>query len=134
MSLESVTYVASGNVAPMRFVGLVSGSDYKVFQATGSTIALAGISGMDVQSFDATNHATDGKTCRVYGVGEVALLELGGTVSAGNYLTSDSNGKGVAVSTTATARGEVGGFALRSGQSGEYIQAVVIKFAGPQSN
>jgi hypothetical protein len=133
MGLESVSYTASGNIAPMRFVAMVSGTDYKVFQSTASDNPL-GISQMALQTYDSSYAATDGHSIRVYGPGEVGLLELGGTVSAGDYVAPDANGKGVAASLTATARDDIGGFALRSGLSGEFVPVQVVKFSAVMAN
>lgn len=126
MSLESFTYVASGNIAPSRFVAMNGGAAYRVNQAAAAD-AVVGISGMGVQSFDSTYHATDAKPCRVYGLGEVALIELGGTVTAGDYLSPDADGKGVRV--TSFSSDGLGARALEGGTSGKLIQARVVEFA-----
>lgn len=133
MSLESVSFTASGNIAPMRFVGLVSGADYKVFQAVAATNPV-GISQVALEKWDSAYAATDGHSIRVFGLGEYPLLELGGTVSTGDYVGPDANGKGVSVSLTATAHDDIGGVALRNGQAGEFIPVQVVKFSGVMSN
>jgi hypothetical protein len=129
MSLESVSFQASGNVSPSRFVSGVSGSDYRVFQATAST-PVVGVSQIGTQEAPGTDAdsgyaATTTKALRVYGMGEVALLELGGTVSAFDYVAPDASGKGTAASLNVSSIQYVGGQALRSGISGEKIPVVV---------
>ncbi len=126
MSLESVTYVASGNIAPSRFVAMDGGAAYRVNQAVAAS-APVGISGTYNETFDSSYHATDARPSRVFGVGEVALLELGGTVTAGDYLAPDSAGKGVRV--TSFSSDFLGARALQGGVSGDFIQARVAEFA-----
>jgi hypothetical protein len=132
MSLESVSFVASGNAYPSRFMAGVVGTDYRVFQAT-ATDAPIGISQMGTQEAPGTDAdsgyaATTGKQLRVYGPGEVALLEIGGNVSAFDYLKPDANGKGVAASLNTTALQYVGARALRTAVSGEKIPVIVTPF------
>jgi len=126
------TYQASGNISPSRFVALVSGTDYTVTQcvAAGNPV---GISHKGTEAWDSVYAATDGRGVGVHGPGSTALLELGGVVSAGDYLAPDANGKGVAVSLTATAHDDYGAFALRNGLSGELITVKVVKFSGPMA-
>jgi len=124
MSLESPSFVASGNINPMVFVTQASNSDYVVRQATSGDRPI-GISGTFTEKFDSTYHATDGHTVRVYGIGEVALLTLSGTVNFGDPLKPDTNGTGIQGLTSA----KVGAIALRSGVSGDNIQAVVVFYA-----
>lgn len=125
MSLESVTYVASGNIAPSRFVAMNGGAAYRVNQAAAAD-SVVGISGQGKETFDSSYHATDGRPCRVFGIGEVALLELGGTVTAGDYLAPDADGKGVRV--TSFSSDALGARALRGGASGDLIHARVVEF------
>lgn len=129
MSQSSITYNASGNISPMRFVKLVSGTDYTVAQA-GANESVIGVSGTYTETFDSVYHATNGRCCKVSDPTEVPLLELGGLVSAGYYLKSDADGKGVQGSTTISSHQEFGAIALRNGRSGEFIPVKVVKFMG----
>lgn len=126
---NNITYQASGNISPSRFVALVSGTDYTVTQSVAAGVPV-GISMKGTEAWDSVYAATDGRGIGVHGPGETALLELGGTVSAGDYLAPDSAGKGVAVSLTATAHDDYGAFAFRNGLSGEFIPVKVVKFSG----
>ena len=65
-----------------------------------------------------------GKVVGVHQEGEIALLKLGGTVNAGDLLTSDASGQGVAV-TASTALQYIGAIALHDGSSGEFINVKV---------
>jgi hypothetical protein len=127
--MEGISYTADGNIAPSRFVSISAGEDYRVDQADG-TLPIVGISQKWLETFDATYHATAGKTCCTFGLGQTGLLQLGGVVSAGDYLKADSNGKGVQASLTATGHQEVGAFALMSGLSDEKIEVRVVTFGG----
>jgi hypothetical protein len=134
MSYGADSYVANGNISPSRFVKMVAGSDYKVEQAAAATDVPVGVSGTYTQTFDSTYHATAGKTCRVYGKGEFPLLELGGIVSAGDFLVADSDGKGVVGSLTLSTHQDFGARARSNGRSGELIRVEVVAFSGRMGN
>lgn len=129
MSESAISYTASGNISPMRFVKEVTGVDYTVAQA-GSGDTIIGVSGIYTERFDTVYHATNGNVCKVSDPTEVPLLELGGLVSANNYLVSDSSGRGIAGSTTISSHQEFGAVALRNGRVGEFIPVKVVKFMG----
>ena len=129
MAESAISYTASGNISPMRFVKLVTGSDYTVAQC-GANDSIIGVSQIFTQSFDTVYAATDGNVVGVSDPTQVPLLELGGLVSAGDYLNSDSSGKGVKGSTTLSSHQEFGAVALRNGRSGEQIPVKVVKFMG----
>lgn len=122
MSLENPTFQASGNISPSRFVAGVSGITARVFQAT-ATDAPVGISQQGLRRYDSTYAAATGEPLRVYGPGEEAMLELGGTVSAFDWLAPDADGKGVKVTLNTTAIQYPGAQALMNGVSGALIRA-----------
>ena len=99
---------AEGEIGP--YVIVTHGTaDYAVKAATGATVALVGTT-------DELGKLSNGRVdvC-TGGIPEVAL---GGTVAAGDPLTSDASGKAV----KATAAGNrILGFALVSGASGDII-------------
>ena len=101
-------FEAEGEIGP--YVIVTHGTaDYAVKAATGATVALVGTT-------DELGKLSNGRVdvC-TGGIPEVAL---GGTVAAGDPLTSDASGKAV----KATAAGNrILGFALVSGASGEII-------------
>lgn len=132
MGYGADSYVANGDINPMRFVKLVAGSDYKVVQCDATSVPI-GVSGTSTERFDSTLHATATHTCRVYGKTEFPLLELGGTVSAGDYLVSDINGKGITASLTATGHQDFGARARSNGNAGEFIRVEVVAFSGRQA-
>lgn len=101
-------FEAEGEIDP--YVIVTHGTaDYAVKAATGATVALVGTT-------DELGKLSNGRVdvC-TGGIPEVAL---GGTVAAGDPLTSDASGKAV----KATAAGNrILGFALVSGASGDII-------------
>lgn len=101
-------FEAEGEIGP--YVIVTHGTaDYAVKAATGATVALVGTT-------DELGKLSNGRVdvC-AGGIPEVAL---GGTVAAGDPLTSDASGKAV----KATAAGNrILGFALVSGASGDII-------------
>ena len=101
-------FEAEGEIGP--YVIVTHGTaDYAVKAATGATVALVGTT-------DKLGKLSNGRVdvC-TGGIPEVAL---GGTVAAGDPLTSDASGKAV----KATAAGNrILGFALVSGASGDII-------------
>lgn len=135
MAANAPNFIANGTIQPSRFVKLdtTAGKLFNVLQAAASTDStLIGIS--QPGSFDppgttgsATDAARAGQELSVYSIGDVCLLELGGTVTAGDYLMSDASGKGViATLTDGTTIRHIGAKALESGVSGEKIRALVI--------
>lgn len=131
MSFENVSYTSGGNISPSRFVAISSGVDYTAIQCDASKEPV-GISQKWLETYNATYHATSGRPVSVLGVGATAFLELGGTVSAGDFLKSDADGKGVKASTTLSSHQSVGGRALTNGYSGELIEVRVELFSGVQ--
>ncbi len=131
--MASPNWTASGNISPCRFV-VVSGTD-TVAQATGTSSVIAGISGQSPEVAPiplygtAAYCATSGNPVLVYGVTEMALLEIasGVTVTAGQRLTSDGSGMG----TSASTGNNYGALALRSnnGTGGFYLVQVLTGIA-----
>jgi hypothetical protein len=87
-------------------------ADGGVLKAAANSDALFGVS---------SNIAVDsGERCDVIHCG-IAFILLGGSVTRGDFLTSDSNGKGIALSVS----GNFGAKALVSGVSGDIIPALL---------
>lgn len=118
-------FKANGTIAPSVFVKIDTSADGYVIQATDGSSShgdvAIGISqpGMKrppgVAGSDTTIAAEAADPILVYSLGDVCLLTFGGTVTRGDYLKSDANGKGITASTTAD---NVGAIALQSGTSG----------------
>lgn len=92
--------------------------DDTLSQATASTEELVGI-------FQHTTTAA-GDEVRVMLDG-ISRMVLGGTVTRGNYLTSDANGKAVATTPAAGVNAYVIGQALASGVAGDIIPVQIEK-------
>ena len=118
---------ASGNIAPSRFVKLDTTGDNLVAQA-GSGEKCYGICQPDTRrtpysTLDDGYAAIAGEDVKVFSVGEVCLLELVATVSPGDRLKSDTNGKGTPVGSN---NDEYGAIALVAGVSGQLIMVQVV--------
>lgn len=127
--------VANGNIIPSGIVILDSANPGKVLQASSATATpLFGISepaqrnmpwnigGVAVQDGFA---AIAGETLWIYGdndPGEV-WLQIGGTVTAGDLLTSDANGRGI---TTTTPDNYIIAEALLGGVNLDFIPVRVL--------
>lgn len=126
--MQGHSRLATGNVNPCRFQKLATTAGYST-QCTAATDNIFGISGkskreIPLGALDDGYHAIAGETVRIHGEGEMnVLLEIGGTVAAGDMLTSDSAGKGI---TTVTDHNQVGAKALQSGVSGDLIIVQVL--------
>jgi hypothetical protein len=84
--------------------------------ASASTDGLLGV-------FQHTTEAA-GEDVRVMLSG-ISRLKLGGTVTRGDWLTSDAEGKGVAAAPAAGVNAEVAGRALASGVDGDIIPVLL---------
>ncbi len=119
-----MTGTAAGNVTPSSFVVRNAGTDNQYILATGTSTPIAGISGIGTRyppyaALDDGNIAIAGENFRVFQPPEKeAALQLGGTVAAGDLLTSDGSGHGITTTTTAQ---QVGARALMAGVSGQII-------------
>lgn len=92
-------------------------SDGQAVQATSATDALMGIA--DRLGADAADDRVD-----VIKAG-IAEVELGGTVTRGDPLTADADGKAVAAAPVAGANDRIIGFAEVSGVAGDIIDCFI---------
>lgn len=125
--MAHASFIAAGNIAPSRFVKQTTTADHKVSQA-GAGEALIGIAqkgsrNTPYSTLDDGFAAIAGEDLLVFQPGDTAPLELGGTVTVGDYLKSDASGKGV----TASADGEhYGARALEAGTSGKIVEVFIV--------
>jgi hypothetical protein len=114
---------ATGNVKPLRFLIASTTTDNQVTQASGTSSRIVGISGPGTRyppwsALDDGFHAIAGENVEVFKPPmKEAYLQLGGTVTAGDLLTSDSDGQGV----TGTTGQQTGARAMQAGVSGQSI-------------
>lgn len=117
---------ATGNIAPSRFVKQATATDNRVTQCGAGDkifgVSQAGTRRTPYSSLDDGYCAIANENLQVYGIGELCLLEIGGTVSPGDRLKADADGKGVA---TTTNLDEWGAIAKVAGTSGMLIQVEV---------
>ena len=106
--MASSSKKANGNINVSTFVKFDPNNDNQILQSTATSDNMFGVSGSGPRVFPLTLGSTTlydgfaaiaGEDCEVFGIGEVCLLRVGGTVSPGNYLTADSSGRGIAAST-----------------------------------
>lgn len=125
-----MTGVAAGNIKPSRFLIQATSADNKYSQASSATAApLVGISqpgtrNTPYSSLDDGYAAIAGENLHVYKSPDnaEAPLQLGGTVAAGDLLTTDSDGRGV----TATTGDFVGARAQQAGVADQIVTVVPV--------
>lgn len=110
------TYIAEGNISPHRIVKFGS-ADYGVLQAAAATDKLVGVTVPLVS-------AVSGDSVDVIHEG-IADIELGGTVTRGDLITADANGKGVVSAPAAGSNNRVIGSANVSGVAGDIIPVLI---------
>jgi hypothetical protein len=127
MAANTITYIASGTIKPGRIVK-TDANNFGVVQAGASeTIHMIGVATTSFRRaagspFDDGNAAVSGESVAVYGLGEMPVLcEIGAAVTAGDWLVSDTNGRGITGTTDQFAVGQ----ALESGTT--LGQRVLIK-------
>lgn len=108
-------YTADGATNPSR-IAKFSTADGHVVQAAAATDELIGV-------FDELAHAT-GERCDVIRAG-ATLIQYGGTVTRGDWLTSDASGNAVKAAPTTGAAASVIGRAEVSGVSGDIVPIVL---------
>lgn len=119
--------VAGGTIKPARFVIPSTTADNTVLQATANSkivgISQKGTRRTPYSTLDDGNAAISGEPLHVFGPPETAPLELGATVTAGDYLESDANGAGITCSTDGHFYGAV---TPQAGVSGDIIEVQVL--------
>lgn len=122
--------IAGGNIYPSRFIKVSTAADNTALQA-GANEAVCGISqsGSKYPSTEPSGllgtdqiAAVSGDNIGNFGLGDVCPVVCGGTVTAGDLLESDSNGKAV---TSGPGR-NFGARALESGTPGQLIRCQII--------
>jgi hypothetical protein len=122
------SYVAGGNISPSRFV--VMSGEFTVTQADATPgeppIGISSEATMFAPNtpFDNGYAAISGySNFRVYQLGDVCYINAGNTITGGDYLKPDANGRGI----PATAGTYYGAVALETATaSGQEIRCVVI--------
>lgn len=123
MERDIQSYVAGGSVNPRRFIKM-GAADGQAIQATSGAATIIGIS-EQVVGASTSNVAVAGDVFDVV-KGDQAFLELGDTVTRGQYLTADANGKGIPAVIVAGTPLYVGAYAEESGVVGDQILVTLI--------
>ena len=116
------SYTAEAAINPCRFVKPGS-NDYGVVQAAAAADKIIGVS-MPLGSLGSGTALSSGDTCDVMHDG-IADVQLGGSVTRGDLLTSDASGQGIVATGTAGSNYRTGGIALVSGVSGDIIPVLL---------
>lgn len=117
------SFLAAADLSAKRYFIVKQTSDTEVNLADSATAKLVGTLYNDPVS--GQEASVDGLVAGKPGTG---LVKLGGTVSYGSKLTSDSNGKAVATTTTGNV---VIGIALQEGVDGDIIEYAKVFFVQP---
>lgn len=119
------SYVASGNINPARFVKQDTSNEAKALLC-GAGDRISGISQQGTRRLDLAGTTLNDGYCAVAGTqfeaaqtNERVPLQLGGTVTVGDRLKSDSTGRGVV---TTTDRDEYGAIAEQGGTVDQIIE------------
>ena len=140
--MAQIRALANGTIYPCRFVSAYPSSadanGFKVIEDVVAAQPILGVSQVGTTGFpmSATNDmgvtaptaaATTGQELQVFGIGEECLIELGGTVNAGDYLKANATTDGKAIKAQLDTAGQqfVGGQALQYGVAGEKIRMLV---------
>jgi hypothetical protein len=119
--------VAGGDIFPARFLIASTSADNTVLQAAANGkivgISQKGTRRTPYAGLDDGKAAIAGENVHFFGPPETAPLELGGTVTAGDLLEADANGKGVTSSTDGHFYGAI---APQAGASGDIIEVQVM--------
>jgi hypothetical protein len=126
---NEISYRAGGTIAPARFVQPDTTADEQCLQGTAgskcigiSQVAQKGTPGL--AGSDTTVAALVNDQIQIRGgSGNDAMLTYGGTVAAGDFLKSDSTGRGI----TASSGDEIGARALQAGVVGGTYRVIILE-------
>lgn len=121
---------ATGTIQPCRFISVNNAADSAVTASASGDLPI-GVSAEYAHDapFGSTNNtyaAASGQNVAFYGIGEICLLELTGTVAAGDYLKVDSAGTAI---TGTIQTDKIGAQALEAGVTGSFIRVYVMRNA-----
>lgn len=129
---QGPNFRVGGNIYPSRFVKGDASNDWTVLQAGTNEDAIGISTEGDANPPTSGNtlgvpYYVSGQDMKVYGPGSVCLLELGtGGITRFAYLKADTDGKGVAATTSGATAQFVGAMALESGSAGDKVRVYVV--------
>lgn len=128
MPSASPNYLAGGDINPSRFVSSDPSNNNRVIQST-ANLRIQGVSQEGTkaapQSGASALAAASGDQVTVYGDGDQCLVTYGDTVTRGQRLKADADGKAVPMATSGAVQ-NTGAIALQSGSAGD-IRMVLVK-------
>lgn len=132
--LQGTSFIATGTIQPARFVSMdtTGGNLFSVIQSVLNDTKIIGISQPGSEDAPGTTGAASdaarsGASLQVYGPGDVCLLEIGaGGITAGDWLESDANGKGITASLASATAVYYGAKALETAAASEKARVVVV--------
>jgi hypothetical protein len=137
-----INAMAAGTIYPCRFVSMnpvsADANSFKVIEDIVAAQNIVGVSQEGTTGFpmNATNDmgvtaptaaALAGQNVKIFGMGEECLIELAGTVNAGDYIKANAttDGKGVQCPLGTSGQQSAGGIAMQYGTSGQKIRMLV---------
>lgn len=129
-SPPNLQIVAGGNISPSRVVCISTAADNTVLQSALATSPNIGIAQKGTRRAPGTGDddgfcAVAGDNVQIWGPSCMGEGELGGTVTRGDRVTSDGNGRLV---TTTTIGDQVVGWCLQSGALSDMVMILVQPF------
>jgi hypothetical protein len=122
---------ANGNIYPSRFVQIDTTAPNKCKQAAANSkiigVSQVGTNYPPLSDLTVSAYAAAaGQNVELFGIGQVCHIEAGDVVTAGDYLKSDSVGRGVPILTTGTTLQRYGAIALEAATAaGQMIRCYV---------
>jgi len=129
--LSGPAFRAAGTIAPCRWVKL-STTDRRVAQVSSATadfpfgLAQEGQKGTPgVTGSDTAVAAEAGDQVHIVTPGNIGMSEAGGTITAGDIVKPDADGKSVTTGSTAATQYKNGGYAMSDASSGHLFPVFV---------
>ncbi|MHA1170138.1 MAG: DUF2190 family protein [Candidatus Hodarchaeales archaeon] len=111
-AVQEITLTANGTIRANRFVKVDTSDDFSVQECDAEEVAC----GVSLEA------AADGDDTRVQ-ISGVAIIEAGGSITSGDFVNSDDDGKAVTESTT---NKPVSGIALQDADDGDDISVLLV--------
>ena len=125
------SWVAGGTIAPCRFVVPDPSADETIVQCSVNGQPVIGVMQEGMRDTPGLTGASDvvaassgDQDFKVHGLGDVCLIECGGTFNAGAEVMPDTSGKAI----YALVGYYVGGIALQAGASGRKVRIQVVRY------
>lgn len=117
--------VAAGDIRPSRIVSF-SSQPGRVVESSGSGQIFAGVAQEAPRTAFDTLAAKENDAVRVYVSGEICLVETGAAVTAGDRVTSDSQGRAIPLPGTASSSDtSIVGIALQTAPANSRVKVFV---------